>query len=84
MDPSGSVDFENFRQTSYSKTLKSNDGLEFMLKYDGSDPSDIALLQAEDALAKYNVVNGNVTSGSGQFKFNHEDTLAILSTPRWK
>ena len=85
-DPSGSgVNFNDFKQTSYSTTRKSLDGLEFMLKYDGDEPSDVALINTADGLAKYmvNGETGEVTSGSGWFTFNHSDVIAITATSRW-
>lgn len=82
---SGSLDFNDFLQGRYETTRKSNDGLEFMVKYDGSDPGELGRLNSSGSLAEYNYNQGTgaVTSGSGKFKFNHEETLAILNTPRW-
>jgi hypothetical protein len=88
--PSGSLDFTNVRQPNFNRCTKDGkDGSpvsEFMIKWDGAEPADIAIMNANGQLAKYNVNKGTgqVTSGSGNFVFDHEETLLILQTPRWK
>jgi hypothetical protein len=84
---SGSFNFSQVKQTSYISTRKDGkDGSatsEFMVKWDGPEPAIIGTMRTSGSLALYSVTGDVVTSGSGGDTHDHEDTLAILATPRW-
>lgn len=68
------VDYSQVDQTSADTVRKNNDLNKFILKYEGSTPTTIQMIDTNGSLFEYD----------GSKYFTHEQILNIMSTDEWK
>ena len=67
------IDYSQVHQTSADTVRKSNDLKKFILKYEGSTPETILVVDRNRSLFEYD----------GNKYFTHEQILNIVSTDEW-